>query len=95
MICTRCDGTGFLNLDQVPKSILAQAEGAAEASGDKWEFVDYILEWIANNEEHYVLVCDCCGDGTDWYDRTPGEHTEADFGKDGPYAYNGGLPECY
>ena len=80
--CTRCEGSGFLNLHQIDdKSIL--------------EDNDLILKWIEENEEHDVQVCDCCGDGEDWYG-TPGEHYNNDDprGPNGPYAYNGGLCEC-
>lgn len=68
MICTRCDGTGYLNGDQ----------DAFEAGLDD------------------VTVCDCCGDGDgEWYGE-PGHHFDGgdERGSNGPYAYNGGLPEC-
>lgn len=70
MICTRCEGTGFLNIHQLPDSI------------DEFN-TDAVLTWIEENDNHDVQVCDCCGDGEEWYG-TPGEH----------YAY-GGLFECY
>ena len=86
MICTRCSGTGFLNLEQVDAEVLAQYE----AAGDP----DLIRDWIADrNSEierldcachisppcgkcelyHDVQVCDCCGDGDGWYGE-PGNH---------------------
>jgi len=88
MICTRCEGTGFLNLEQVDEDTLHQFE----ATGDH----QIILDWIADRQRrmdrsggcsccicppchyctelmHDVSVCDCCGDGEDWYG-TPGEH---------------------
>ena len=80
MNCTRCDGTGFLNIEQVPNSDNMQPED--------------ILKWIAANKDHDVAVCDCCGHDGEWHG-TPGEHNESDFGRNGPYAYNGGLPECH
>ncbi len=104
MICTRCDGTGFLNIEQVPEGIDKSNHGA-------------VLEWlheIARQQSnlggcschiappcsfcmlsHDVSVCDCCGNGTDWYG-IPGEHFGGDDkpGKGGPYEYNGGNPEC-
>jgi hypothetical protein len=83
MICTRCNGSGFLNLYQVPKDV--QDRG-----------IDAILAWMKNEKEpHDVQVCDCCGDGGWWYGEA-GEHYHLDDprGKDGPYAYNGGLAEC-
>ncbi len=84
MNCTRCQGTGFLNLHQIPSHILDETEGP-----------DDVLEWIERNEGHDVQVCDCCGDGGEWYGE-PGEHygDEDPQGIHGPYAYNGGFCEC-
>jgi hypothetical protein len=50
---------------------------------------------MADNDDHDVTVCDCCGDGEEWYG-VHGEHygPEDPPGPDGPYAYNGGLCEC-
>ena len=78
--CTHCE-RGFLNLFQI--------ELADEMSDEE------ILLWIADNADHDVSVCDCCGNGEEWYG-VPGEHynTEDPAGRDGPYAYNGGLCEC-
>lgn len=82
MTCTRCDNTGFLNVHQLPDGVLELG-------------VDAVLVWIkAQTEPHDVQVCDCCGDGELW-NGAPGEHNSADYGSSGPYAYNGGLPECY
>lgn len=86
LTCTRCGGSGFLNIEQVDESILK----IFEASGQH----TVILCWMDANEEHDVQVCDCCGNGASWH-RVPGEHSAADYGPNGPYAYNGGLPECY
>ena len=83
LTCTRCDNTGFLNLDQI---------------GDCVDYMDTedILRWIRSREGHDVQVCDCCGDGEEWYG-VPGEHynPEDPPGPGGPYAYNGGLCECH
>jgi hypothetical protein len=52
---------------------------------------------MEEHDSHDVTVCDCCGDGeTSWYG-TPGEHynNEDPQGREGPYAYNGGLCECH
>lgn len=83
MICTRCGGTGFLNLEQCPLVL--------EDVGH-----ELILEWIIANTEHDVQVCDCCGNGESWYGE-PGNHYGPDdlSGPAGPYAYNGGLSECH
>ena len=87
MTCTRCDATGFLNIGQVPDEVIQRAE-----DGD---FCAVILAWMATDEGKAsdVAVCDCCGDGEDWH-CNPGEHDSCQFGPNGPYAYNGGLPEC-
>jgi hypothetical protein len=87
MNCTRCQGTGFLNLEQVPDDILFLT--------DNTDFIEVILNWIKTNNNHDVQVCDCCGNSEVWYG-TPGEHYNSDDppGLSGPYAYNGGLCEC-
>ena len=83
LTCTRCEGSGFLNLEQVPDFVVALGEQA-------------ILLWIDNNADHDVQVCDCCGDGTNWHG-IAGQHYSSDDrrGPAGPYAYNGGLCECH
>ncbi len=104
MNCTRCEGSGFLNIDQVLKEIVD--EGA-----------DAVLAWIDERNSliesrdcschirppcvrceamHDVAVCDCCGDGNSWYG-TPGQHYTSDDqrGPKGPYASNGGLCHCH
>lgn len=80
--CTRCGGSGFLNTEQLP---FTEAVGPED-----------ILRWIKANDDHDVCVCDCCGNGESWYG-VPGEHYNSDDqpGRDGPYAYNGGLCECH
>jgi hypothetical protein len=88
MTCTRCQGTGFLNLHQVDEATIKRFD----ETGDH----GIILQWIKDNENHDVSVCDCCGDTEGWYG-TPGEHYTKDDppGFHGPYAYNGGLCECH
>lgn len=83
--CKRCEGMGFLNLHQIP-----------EEDNIDYGDIDAVLRWIRNHTNHEVAVCDCCGDGEDWYG-WPGEHYNSDDppGNDGPYAYNGGLCECH
>jgi len=82
-VCTRCGGTGFLNIDQIEDPIDMTSE-------------DAILKWIKENEDHDVQVCDCCGDGEGWHD-VPGEHYNNNDppGPHGPYDYNGGYCECH
>ncbi len=83
IICTRCEGSGFLNFHtQCPLDLVVDSREA-------------VLGWIAKNTGHDVAVCDCCGDGTEWYGE-PGQHYTDDDprGPSGPYAYNGGLCEC-
>jgi hypothetical protein len=69
MICTRCEGSGFLNICQVPDHLVDQD-------------VEVILDWALRNSGHDVTVCDCCGDGEEWYG-LPGEH-KYDQGWDTP-----------
>lgn len=103
MICTRCDGTGFLNIHQLPKELQERTVENAfkylnkkikykKVKIDTWH--NLVLEWIKNNKDHDVQVCDCCGNGKKWYGE-PGIHDPIDYGENGPYAYNGGLPECW
>jgi hypothetical protein len=64
--CTRCEGTGFINLHQVEDETLKKFD----ESGD----VQVILDWIAAHGEHDVSVCDCCGNCETWgYE--PGRHS--------------------
>lgn len=79
--CTRCDGTGFLNSEQVD-----------DYSADSHEA---IIEWIRDHENHDVTICDCCGNDQGWYG-SPGQHYTSDDprGDKGPYAGNGGLCRC-
>lgn len=81
--CTRCAGTGFLNIHQLPDDV------------DGYDF-DAVDAWWKANTGHDVQPCDCCGDGEGWYG-VPGQHysNEDPRGYDGPYAYNGGLCECH
>ena len=84
--CTRCEGTGFLNIDQISEDIDCDHLDAFE-----------ILEWLNQTTSgvYDTGVCDCCGNGEGWYGN-PGEHynNEDPRGHEGPYAYNGGLCEC-
>jgi len=67
MNCTRCSCSGFINLEQLPDEIARQFDTAGDHQ--------VILDWINANEGHDVSVCDCCGDGENWYG-TPGQHTK-------------------
>jgi len=86
--CTRCEGTGFLNLNQVDDTLLKAFDETGEHQ--------IIFDWIIANDNHDVQICDCCGDGYGWHG-VPGEHYNGEdpLGHDGPYAYNGGLCECH
>lgn len=60
--CNRCEGTGFVNIHQLPDAV------------DVYN-PEVVLAWIeAQTEPHDVQVCDCCGDGEQW-DSEPGEHS--------------------
>lgn len=87
IVCTRCEGSGFLNIHQVDEQVLLKFD----ESGDH----QIIINWINENTEHDVSVCDCCGDMENWYGE-PGWHYGNDdpSGDRGPYQYNGGLCEC-
>lgn len=87
--CTRCEGTGFLNINQIPDEDLYNYENSSD-------FYAEVLAWIDSHDDHEVQVCDCCGDGYGWYG-IAGEHynSEDPVGNNGPYAYNGGLCECH
>jgi len=76
LTCTRCEGSGFLNLHQCPEEILEQYD----ETGD----VDVILKWIEEDGANDVGVCDCCGDGETWHHDEPGCHYERTFGDGGP-----------
>jgi hypothetical protein len=101
MNCTRCNGTGFLNLEQVHGETLARFE----ATGDRQVFLVWIDEQAAAMVraggdcschisppcnycilQHDVQVCDCCGDGENWYGE-PGQHDLND--------HNAPFPQCY
>ena len=72
MDCTRCNATGFLNLHQVD----AETIGKFEETGDP----DIVLDWILLTQAlNDVQVCDCCGDGEDWY-YEPGCHSSYEKG---------------
>lgn len=63
--CTRCDRTGFINLHQIDG---VDGDGTADRM-DREE----TLAWISAHPDYDVSVCDCCGDGENWYGE-PGEH---------------------
>lgn len=88
--CNHCEGTGFLNAEQLPEDQRLMVEDGEH---------DAVLPWLETWEgiASDVTVCDCCGDGNDAWYGTPGEHYNADDppGKHGPYAYNRGLCECH
>jgi len=90
--CTRCQNTGFLNLEQ-----LHTIEGGDDViKQDENAILLFITRLTETRIEHDISVCDCCGDGDGWYG-VPGEHynNEDPSGNNGPYASNGGLCRCY
>ncbi len=91
--CTRCENSGFINLHQIPDAEYEHILLKYDDLSSDWS--NAIQVWIDAHGDHDVQVCDCCGDGEDWYG-VPGEHynTEDPRGHEGPYAYNGGLCEC-
>ncbi len=104
-VCTRCEGTGFLNIHQVPDTIDAKDPAAVLKWMDEVEASQIILGECTCHKRppcaqcelsHDVQVCDCCGNGETWYG-TPGQHYTSDDpqGPDGPYVGNGGLCQCH
>ena len=78
--CTRCRGTGYLNLDSI------------DITGEiNIEDKDAVLKLSED-----ISVCDCCGDSEGWYGVPGEHYNSEDpAGHHGPYAYNGGLCECH
>lgn len=92
MRCNPCDGTGFKNTHQLDDLIPGWPDL------DAYDLLQAVRDLT---KPHDVAPCDCCGAGDPdqedpWYG-VPGEHYNAadPEGKDGPYAYNGGLCECH
>ena len=86
--CTRCDGTGFINLHQIPDGELTAMDS---------DLVSLVPKWIeAQTEPTDVSVCDCCGDSVSWFG-VPGQHYNAEDppGDRGLYHNNGGLCQCH
>lgn len=80
MICTRCENTGFLNIEQVPEGItdpgdildwIAEQKRSMDRIGGCSCFQRAPCSWCML--QHDVQVCDCCGDGESWHGQ-PGEH---------------------
>jgi hypothetical protein len=85
--CTRCQGTGFLNIHQLDEQHLELFDEHGPS---------VVLQWISNSDEYDVQVCDCCGDGENWHGEAGSHYIGGDeIGVRGPYAYNGGLCECH
>jgi hypothetical protein len=83
--CTRCQGTGFLNLDHVDQAVVK----ALDETVDHEPILRWIRDQVATSD---VQICDCCGDGDLWHGER-GEHWNGEGAS--VYAYNGGLPECH
>lgn len=64
--CTRCESTGFINMHQLPDDIAMLFDNSKDPH-------DYLLKWLYANLDNDIQVCDCCGDGENWYCE-PGEH---------------------
>lgn len=90
LVCTVCDGSGFVNIEQVDDLLLFRLEGSPS-------FHIEITRWINTHDNHDVAICRCCGDGDEGWYGEPGEHYGPDdpCGQNGPYADNGGLCECH
>lgn len=85
-ICRKCEGTGFLNLEQI---------GITDIE-DSWTNEE-VFEWIEKRDSlreneccschisapcnycignHDVQVCDCCGDGVSKWKVVQGHHSD-------------------
>lgn len=100
MTCTRCQSSGFLNIEQVPTIVVKQGHEAIQEWIDARDFsrqgashlsmlggvcLCYIKAPCAFCElQHDVQICDCCSDGSEWHG-TPGEH----YGPDDPVGATG------
>jgi len=63
--CTKCDGTGFLNLEQIDDEILKRFDN----TGDKTEIEMLIAKSLTDSDaETDACYCDCC-DGTGEHNR--------------------------
>lgn len=58
--CTRCKGTGFLNVDQLPDDLAKLLDDLGPE-----DFLNHAYRWLTDQEDHDVQVCDCCGNGED------------------------------
>ena len=60
--CTRCQGTGFIN---IPTDDL----------DFETDDIELLKKFIESKKEEYpdFSVCDCCGNGENWYGE-PGQH---------------------
>ncbi len=47
--CTKCDGTGFINLHQIPEDELSKLDD---------DLVGMVPSWIGHNPDTDVSVCD-------------------------------------
>lgn len=93
MVCTRCQGTGFLNVHQLPSGLYDAMIPYQEPYlhshlslllvDPDWR--DAVLKWMENHSDTDVQVCDCCGNGGTWWGE-PGQH-DAQSGEPWP-------PEC-
>jgi hypothetical protein len=80
MICTRCEGTGFIDWDERCELLS----------------LEHSIKWILEHPDTDMRVCDCCGDGEHWYGEAGMHYGPDDPpGPYGPYDYNGGLCECH
>lgn len=66
--CGRCDGTGFLNLHQIPDTYI-------DGLGYGGDWHGRVLDWMSRNTSD-VQVCDCCGNGESWHSNFPGHHDD-------------------
>lgn len=103
LTCTRCESSGFLNLDHVPDDVRKKFD----ETYDHQVFLSWMAETAKAVDElggcschistpcstcmlwHEVTVCDCCGNGESWHG-VPGEHNQTADGWD-----TVSWPACY
>lgn len=88
IICTKCNGIGFLKINQISDEDMDWVDNSQND-------IEAILDLIS--DYHDVEVCDCCGDGKNIWYGVPGEHYNSNDpeGMDGPYASSGGKCRCH
>ena len=65
-MCNRCEGIGFLHVENLPEDINVLNE-------------EELLDWLEENGGNGVYICDCCGNGKGGWKSVKGAHTEEEI----------------